>query len=109
MIQLNDENKTHRVQYLVVLARNRTLDLSEALAVFDAANGALLELHYVLRQSACLVAEHVFNLPQLLRQVRRSALRGSVRIGEIDVPVDLRKGVTRVARGTGDGGGGRPR
>jgi len=42
-----------------------TLNLSEALAILDATNGALLELHYVLRQRACLITENVLDLPQL--------------------------------------------
>jgi hypothetical protein len=51
--------------HLVVFQGDRAFNLSEALAVLDASDCALLELHDVLSESACLVTENVLNLSQL--------------------------------------------
>jgi hypothetical protein len=45
-----------------------------------------------LCESACLIAEHVLNLPQLLSQIGGSALRGRVRSREVYMAIDLIKG-----------------
>ena len=54
------------LHHLVFFESDGALNLSETLAVLDPAYGALLELHDVLRQSPCFVAENVLDLPQLL-------------------------------------------
>ena len=76
--------RMQRWAYLVILESDGTLDLSEALAVLDATDGAFLELHNVLRESARLVAKYVLYLSKLFGKIRGSALCGRVGDGKIN-------------------------
>ena len=76
--------RMQRSAYLVILESDGALDLSEALAVLDATDSALLELHNVLRESARLVAKYVLHLTKLFGKIRGSALCGRVGDGKIN-------------------------
>jgi hypothetical protein len=86
------EQEANSQPHLVLFESYCSLYLCETLAVLDTSNRAFFELHDVLCESACLIAEHVLNLPQLLSQIGGSALRGRVRSREVYMAIDLIKG-----------------
>ena len=59
--------------------RRSSLRLRHALAVRDTVNRALLELHDVLRERACLVREDVLDLAQVIRDIPRLRRAGSIK------------------------------
>mmetsp|Transcript_14256 Transcript_14256/g.45555 ORF Transcript_14256/g.45555 Transcript_14256/m.45555 type:complete len:550 (-) Transcript_14256:792-2441(-) len=62
-----------------LLAPRQALGRLRRCAIHTAADRAHLELHHILRQGACLVGEHVFDLTQVFVEVGGSRYSGCVR------------------------------